>query len=53
MFQHIQNIFTKNNIKIIILTPNVESKIFWEKMGLIDSGKIDPSNELPIYIKEI
>jgi hypothetical protein len=52
MFQHVQSIIKSNNVKKIMLTPNIESEIFWEKMGFYESKKIDPTNELPIYLKE-
>ena len=26
---------------------------FWSQMGFLDSGKIDPDNKMPIYIKAI
>ncbi|MGE5579465.1 MAG: hypothetical protein ACM3WU_05395 [Bacillota bacterium] len=26
---------------------------FWASLGFVDSGKVDPDNHLPIYIKRI
>ena len=50
---HIKKIYEKNNIKKIMLTPNKEAISFWEKLGYHNSGKIDPTNDLPIYLRDI
>jgi hypothetical protein len=31
----------------------VTGEPFWSTMGFVDSGKIDPDEKLPIYIKKI
>jgi len=55
MFYRIKEKFEKNNIKKIVLTPNVNTKAkhFWEKIGFKNSGGVDPTNDLPIFINEI
>ena len=54
LFIHIVDVFQKHGSKKIYLTPDSISGIpFWNKMGFKDSGKIDPDNKMPIYIKGI
>jgi ribosomal protein S18 acetylase RimI-like enzyme len=55
MFNHIKERFIECNIKKIVLTPNqnTTAKYFWEKIGFKNSGKIDPTNDLPIFINDI
>ena len=50
---HIEKIYGKHDMKKIMLTPNKEAQLFWEKLGYKNSGKIDPTNDLPIYFKDI
>ena len=53
MYEYIENIFNEKNIKTIILTSNERSIAFWEKLKFLNSGKIDPTNNLTIYLKII
>jgi len=54
LFEHIQTVFRSHGAEYIYLTPDpVTGKPFWSAMGFKDSGKIDPDNKLPIYIKSI
>ena len=52
MFVHIIDIFKNHGSEKIYLTPDSVSGIpFWNEMGFEDSGKIDPDNKMPIFIK--
>ena len=53
MFDHIKEIFEKRKIKKIVLTPNTKAEYFWEKIGFKNSGRVDPTNNLPIFIKNL
>lgn len=54
IFEHIESTFFRHDIKQIYLTPSeVEGEAFWQALGFENSGKIDPDNKMPIYIKEI
>lgn len=54
VFQYIENILKKDGTSKIYLTPDSASGIpFWRALGFMDSGKIDPDNKMPIYIREI
>jgi GNAT superfamily N-acetyltransferase len=50
MYYHVKEIYEKHNIKKIMLTPNEKVISFWEKLEFYNTGKIDPTNDLPIYI---
>ena len=52
-FRHIEEILKKDGAPKIYLTPDgVTGEPFWRAMGLSDSGKTDPDNKMPIYIKD-
>ena len=52
-FCHIEEILRKDGAPKIYLTPDgVTGEPFWKAVGFTDSGKIDPDNKMPIYIKE-
>lgn len=54
LFEHIENVFKGHNVKYMYLTPDLVSGLFfWKSMGFEDSGKIDPDNKLPLYIKKL
>jgi hypothetical protein len=55
MFCHIKERFEDYKIKKIVLTPNLntKAKYFWEKIGFKNSGRVDPTNNLPIFIKNL
>ena len=53
-FCHIEEILKKDGAPKIYLTPDgVTGEPFWRAVGFTDSGKIDPDNKMPIYIKDI
>jgi GNAT superfamily N-acetyltransferase len=54
MFKHIEKTFLSHSIESMYLTPDeVNGKLFWCSLGFVDSGKIDPDNHSPIYIKKV
>lgn len=51
---HIQDVFKSHGVKHMYTSPDpVTGEPFWSAMGFEDSGKIDPDDRLPIYIKSI
>lgn len=51
---YIENILKSQGAQQIYLTPDSASGVpFWKAIGYRDSGKTDPDNKMPIYIKEI
>ena len=53
-YRHIEEILRKDGAFKIYLTPDdITGEPFWRAMGFTDSGKIDPDNKMPIYIKDI
>jgi GNAT superfamily N-acetyltransferase len=50
MFNHIREMLKTKNIKTIMLTPDKNARIFWEKLEFSDSGKIDPTNDQSIFL---
>ena len=53
-FCHIEDILKKDGAPKIYLTPDgVTGEPFWRAVGFTDSGKIDPDNKMPIYIKDV
>lgn len=53
LYQHVFDTFENHKVNYLYLTPDNESGIpFWLKMGFYDSGKVDPDNKMPIYIKK-
>lgn len=54
IFKHIEKTFYNHESKYIYLTPDENNgEAFWDSLGFINSGKKDPDNHMPIYIKEI
>jgi len=54
MYRHIESTFSKHGVESIYLTPDETSgEPFWVSLGFVDSGKVDPDNNRPIYIKKI
>ena len=54
LYEHIEKTLINDGAKYIYLTPNlVTGEPFWTAMGFSDSGKVDPDNKLPIYIKKL
>ncbi len=54
VFSHMENVLQNQGALQIYLTPDSGSGIpFWKNAGFRDSGKTDPDNKMPIYIKEI
>lgn len=52
--KHIETILCSDGAPKIYLCPDsVTGKPFWAANGYKDSGKIDPDNQKPIYIKEL
>lgn len=53
-FCHIEEVLKKDGASKIYLTPDgVTGEPFWKALGFTDSGKIDPDNKMPIYIKKV
>ena len=53
-YNHIEETLKNDGTKNIYLTSDTITGVpFWIAMGFIESGKIDPDNKLPIYIKNI
>lgn len=53
-YRHIVRIFQKHGVPKIYLTPESENAVpFWKAMGFAESGKIDPDNDMPIYISNV
>lgn len=54
MFKHIEKTFFGHGTESMYLTPNeISGEPFWCSLGFVDSGKIDPDNHKPIYIKKV
>lgn len=54
MFKNIEKTFMNHGTKYMYLTPEeVSGEPFWYTLGFVDSGKIDPDNHRPIYIKKV
>lgn len=53
-FEHIENVLKIDGANYLYLTPDAVSGIpFWNALGFEDSKKIDPDDQMPIYIKYI
>lgn len=51
---HIENVLRNDSARNMYICPDpVNGKPFWEAMGFVDTGKIDPDSKLPIYTKDI
>ncbi|GAA0121876.1 hypothetical protein UT300018_11920 [Clostridium faecium] len=54
IFKHIERTFFSHGAEYMYLTPEeVSGEPFWSSLGFKDSGKIDPDNHEPIYIKKV
>jgi ribosomal protein S18 acetylase RimI-like enzyme len=53
MYSYIEKKYKENKIKKIVLTADVKAIAFWEKLNFSNSGKIDPTNDLSIFLKNI
>ena len=53
LYEHIEATLKNDGTQNIYLTSAIASIPFWIAMGFKESGKIDPDNDLPIYIKNI
>ena len=54
LFEHVEERLKNDGAKYLYLTPDLVTGIpFWVAMGFNDIGKIDPDNNLPIYLKKI
>ncbi|MDD5190706.1 MAG: GNAT family N-acetyltransferase, partial [Dehalococcoidales bacterium] len=54
MFAHILQVFRAHGAEFIYLSPDpVTGEPFWSAMGFKNTGKMDPDDKLPIYIKDI
>jgi ribosomal protein S18 acetylase RimI-like enzyme len=54
MYRHVETTFSKHGVESIYLTPDETSgEPFWVSLGFVNSGKVDPDNHMPIYIKKI
>ena len=53
-FEHIQDVLKKDGANKMYVCPDSVTGIpFWSAMGFSDSGKFDPDDKKPIYIKDI
>lgn len=54
MANHINDVFKSHGTKYMYVNPDlITGKPFWSAMGFKDSGKMDPDDKLPIYIKSV
>jgi GNAT superfamily N-acetyltransferase len=54
MYNNCEEKLKKDGAKYIYVCPDlITGKPFWSAMGFKDSGKFDPDDKLPIYIKNI
>jgi ribosomal protein S18 acetylase RimI-like enzyme len=53
MYYHIEEIYKESKINKIVLTADAKAICFWEKLGFCNSGKIDPGNDQPLFLKDI
>lgn len=53
-YQHIEQTLCKDGAKHMYLCPDSVTGIpFWTAMGFYNSGKFDPDDKKPIYVKEV
>ena len=53
-YNHIEETLIKDGTQNIYLTSDTVAGVpFWGAMGFSESGKIDPDNKMPIYIKSV
>jgi Acetyltransferases len=54
VFIHMEDTLKLQGARRIYLTPDsVRGVPFWESVGFSDCRKIDPNNNMPIYIKDV
>lgn len=54
LYNHIEQVLIGDGAKAMYVCPGpVTGEPFWRAMGFADSGKIDPDDKLPIYIKQL
>ena len=54
IYEHIEKTFSNHGAEYIYLTPEENNGApFWLSFGFVNSGKIDPDNQMPILIKKI
>ena len=54
LYEHVENTLKGDGARYMCLTPDlVTGVLFWVAMGFNDTGKIDPDNQLPIYLKQL
>ena len=53
-YEHIQTVLQNDGASKMYICPDAVTGVpFWKAMGFSDSGKFDPDDKKPIYIKEI
>ncbi|MBU1144548.1 MAG: GNAT family N-acetyltransferase [Firmicutes bacterium] len=53
-FNYIESVLKTDSANFIYLTPDSITGVrFWKAIRFSDSGKVDPDDYLPIYIKEL
>lgn len=53
-FEHIQEVLERDGADHMYVCPDTVTGIpFWHSMGFSDSGKFDPDDQKPIYIKRL
>jgi GNAT superfamily N-acetyltransferase len=53
-FERVKQTLIKDGSDKAYLTPDNESGVpFWKSLGFADTGKIDPDNKMPIYMRTL
>ena len=54
MFEHCESVLLSEGAKFLYTCPEPNiGEPFWASVGFMDSGKIDPDDKLPIFIKDV
>ncbi len=54
IYEHVKEMLLEDGAVDAYLTPDSNLGIpFWKNIGFIDSGKFDPDNKMPIYVKKL
>ncbi len=54
IYEHAKENMIDDGAIMAYLTPDSKAGVpFWETIGFKNSGKIDPDNKMPIYVKEL
>jgi GNAT superfamily N-acetyltransferase len=54
VYEHARDRLLEDGAVTAYLTPDSNSGIpFWKNIGFTDSGKLDPDNKMPIYVKKL